>query len=384
MPDGLSWDDGLESWVVSDRALARQVLADPDSFSSRTSVRLGELYMTDQSRAEYRALTEFVQLWFVHADGDEHTSRRRPVQRMFSLAAVRSLEERVVAIVDECLDDLAAQQAPDLIPTVAEGVSGRVMAHVVGVGIEPGVLHTWSRHLSAFLAAMYRRDHAEKATDVMREMSACLTGSALWSRFPTDTPHERAVTTATLSMILFGGLETTAALLGSCVYTALGDPATWAMLKDAAEHDDPRVPARFVESILATRPPLRNVARVVTKDTTLAGARLAAGDLVFVPLADGATVFTESSAIDGIAEDGTSDADGAGERTGRHLAFGLGAHYCVGASLVRLEAATVLRRLAIRFPDARLAATPAVWGPNISYVGLDHLPLELGTREAVG
>ncbi|KAB1933413.1 cytochrome P450 [Micromonospora sp. ALFpr18c] len=384
MPDGLTWDDGLESWVVSDRALVRHVLGHPDSFSSRTSVRLGELYMTDQSRAEYQALTEFIQLWFVHTDGDEHTARRKPVQRMFSLAAVRSLEERVVAIVDECLDDLAAQQAPDFIPTVAEGVSGRVMAHVVGIDIEPGVLHTWSRHLSAFLAAMYRRDHAEKATDVMREMLACLTGSALWSRFPTDTPRERAVTAATLSMILFGGLETTAALLGSCVHTALGDAATWAMLKDAAEHDDPRVTARFVESILATRPPLRNVARVVTKDMTLAGAQLSAGDLMFVPLADGITVFTESSATDAVAEDDTSGANGDGERTGPHLAFGLGAHYCVGASLVRLEAATVLRRLATRFPDARLAAIPAVWGPNISYIGLDHLPLELDTRKAVG
>lgn len=382
MPDGLTWDDGLESWVVSDRTLARQVLANPD-FSSRTSVRLSELYMTDQSRAEYHALTEFLRLWFVHTDGDEHTARRKPVQRMFSPGMVRSLEERVVAIVDGCLDDLAAHEAPDFVPSVAEGVSGRVMAHIVGIDVEPAVLHTWSRHLSAFLAAMYRRDHAEKATEVMREMSACLTGSALWARFPADTPEERATTTATLAMILFGGLETTAALLGSCVHTALGDAATWTMLKDAAEHDEPAVTARFVESVLATRPPLRNVARVVTKDMTLAGAQLSAGDLLFVPLSAGTTVFTESSATGTVTEDDSDDSVDDSGRAGPHLAFGLGAHYCVGAPLVRLEAITVLRRLATRFPAARLAAAPAVWGPNISYVGLDHLPLDLGVREPV-
>lgn len=373
MPDGLSWDDGLECWVVSDRTLAGKVLASPD-FSSRTSVRLGELYMSDQSRAEYHALTEFIRLWFVHTDGDEHTTRRKPVQRMFSPGAVRSLEEQVEAIVNECLDELATQQAPDFVPAVAEGVSGRVMAHIVGIDVGPDVLHTWSRHLSAFLAAMYRRDHAERASEVMREMTACLTGSALWPLFPTDTAENRAATTATLAMILFGGLETTAALLGSCVHTALGDAATWTTLRHAAEHGESAVTARFVESVLATRPPLRNVARVVTKDMTLAGAQLAEGDLVFVPLSVGTTVFTESAETCPVT--GTDD-----EQAGPHLAFGLGAHYCVGAPLVRLEAATVLRRLAIRFPDARLAAAPAVWGPNISYVGLDHLPLDLGVRE---
>lgn len=371
MPDGLTWDDGLESWVVSDRALAGKVLAGPE-FSSRTSVRLSELYMSDRSRAEYHALTEFIRLWFVHTDGDEHVTRRKPVQRMFSPGAVRALEDRVEAIVDECLDELAAQQAPDFVPAVAEGVSGKVMAHIVGIDVAPDVLHTWSRHLSAFLAAMYRRDHAERASEVMREMSACLTESALWSRFPTDTAEDRAATTATLAMILFGGLETTAALLGSCVHTALGDPATWATLKHAAENGETAVTARFVESVLATRPPLRNVARVVTKDMTFAGARLAEGDLLFVPLSVGTTVFTESAE--------TCPVTGSDE-AGPHLAFGFGAHYCVGAPLVRLEAATVLRRLALRFPDAQLADAPAVWGPNISYVGLDHLPLDLGVRE---
>ena len=68
-------------------------------------------------------------------------------------------------------------------------------------------------------------------------------------------------------------------------------------------------------------------------------------------------------------------ADGAtGER---HNVFGFGPHYCVGAPLARLEATMLLRRFADRFPNARLAGDAAVWGDNLSYVGLDHLYVEL-------
>jgi cytochrome P450 len=358
---GMMWDDGLECWVVSDPALARVVL-NHQGFSSQTSKRLGELYMTEEARREHRDLTEFLRLWFVHTDGVEHIALRKPLQRMFSASFTRSLGPRVDAIVDACLDDLAADGRHDAVPAVAEGVSGRVMGHIVGVAREPAVLHTWSKTLSGFIAAMYRRDHARSAHRVMLEMAEALELSPALQGFPRDTPEDRARATATWAMILFGGLETTASLIGSCLLAVLDDPVLW----ERVRADRPGEVESLVESVLEKRPPLRNVGRVVARDFEFDGASLRAGDLVLVSLAGGGLFDTDLSDLPPVVE-----------HADRHLVFGHGVHYCIGAPLARLEAATVLRRFARRFPDAALAENAVEWGPNLAYVGLDHLFLDL-------
>jgi cytochrome P450 len=365
---GMDWDDGLECWIVSSPVLARQVLNHP-GFSSQTSARLCELYMTDEARQEHRALTEFLRLWFVHTDEPEHSQLRKPVQRLLSASYVRSIAPRITEIVDGCLDELASNHPHDVVPTVAEAVSGQVMAHIVGVDEEPAVLHTWSQTLSAFIAAMYRRDHAKSAHEVMLQMADSISRAPATEGFPRDTPDDLARTTATWAMILFGGLETTASLMGSTVLAVLSDPGLWESVKE----DRPGTVEAVVESVLEQRPPLRNVGRVVAHDLEFAGAELRAGDLVLVSL-DGGGLFTGQQPGQELAVCPVAD------RTQPHLIFGYGSHYCVGAPLARLEAATMLRRFALRFPDARLADNAAVWGKNLSYVGLDHLYLELGGR----
>ena len=358
---GLTWDDGLECWVVSDPGLARVVL-NHQGFSSQTTKRLGELYMTEESRLEQRDLTEFLRLWFVHTDGEEHAELRKPLQSLFSASYTRSLRPQVEAIVDACLDDLAAGVTHDAVPTVAEGVSGRVMGHIVGVPREPAVLHTWSRTLSGFIAAMYQRAHAQAAHRVMLEMTEALELSPALEGFPRDTPLERARTTATWAMILFGGLETTASLIGSCLLAVLDDPT----LRERVRADRPGETESLVESVLEKRPPLRNVGRVVARDLEFEGARLREGDLVLVSLAGSGLFDTDLANLASVAE-----------RADRHLAFGYGVHYCIGAPLARLEAAAVLRGFVRRFPHAALAENGVEWGPNLAYVGLDHLFLEL-------
>ncbi|MFJ4780720.1 cytochrome P450 [Streptomyces sp. NPDC088762] len=381
------WDEGLDCWVVADPRLAQQVLNHP-GFASGTFERSFQLYMTDAARAEYRELTEFLRLWFVQADAPEHMALRRPVQRMLSASYVRSLAPRIEEITDECLDDLAAAPRPsDVMPPVADGISGKVMAHVVGLDVPPPVLHRWSRTLSLFIGAMYRRDHALAAHRVMVEMSEALAGARAMEGFPVDTEEDRARTTATWAMCLFGGLETTASLLGSTVLTALGDRALW----DAVCREVPGAVEDLVESVLVSRPPLRHLGRVAAYDQEFAGVRLSEGDLVLVsltgenPLNDAdeapAAVCPVTGARTGAATDAVAGTDAGAKAVGggseRHLIFGHGPHYCVGAPLARLEAAILLRRLARRFPHARLAEEAAVWGPNLSYVGLDHLYVDL-------
>ncbi|MEU1516131.1 cytochrome P450 [Streptomyces sp. NPDC005811] len=357
----LAWDEDLECWVVADPRLARQVLHHP-GFTSGTFERSFQLYMGEAVREEYRDLTAFLRLWFVQTDAPEHTALRRPVQRLLSASYVRSLAPRVEEITDACLDALAASPPYDVVPAVADGISGRVMAHVVGVAEPPETLHRWARTLSLFIGAMYRRDHAAEAHRTMVEMTEALSRADAPRSFPQGTPEDRARTTATWAMNLFGGLETTSSLLASTVMDALAEPAVW----DAVREQRPGAAEEFVERVLQRRPPLRHLGRVVAYDQELAGESMRAGDLVLVSLTG-----------EGLLEE--TGGGGACPVTGdQHLVFGFGPHYCVGAPLARLEAAVLLRRFAARFPDARIAAETPEWGPNLSYVGLDHLYIELG------
>jgi pimeloyl-[acyl-carrier protein] synthase len=66
-----------------------------------------------------------------------------------------------------------------------------------------------------------------------------------------------------------------------------------------------------------------------------------------------------------------------GRRDNRHVAFSLGAHFCLGAVLGRLEAQITLQTLFARFPDIQLSKEPLVWRPNVLFRGLESLPVVL-------
>ncbi|MFD4998665.1 cytochrome P450 family protein [Streptomyces buecherae] len=366
---GLTWNKLMECWTVSDPAMARLILNHP-GFSSQTAARSHELYMTDMAREQYAELTEFLSLWFVHTDGPQHLKLRRPVQRLLSPSYVRSLGPQIEDYVDAALDELATQHPADFIPTVANQVPVQVISDVVGIEADPALVRRWSTDLSRFIAAMYRPDYAKAADITRREMSEWLATSSRVRSFPWETPEQRARSTATWATILFGGLETTFSLLGSVVLTALSSATTWASLQDEKSN----AVTELVESVLESRPPLRNVGRIVAGDQEFAGEKMLAGDLVLIALSD-SELFSQSAG--GPAGSRCPVAEPSDER---HLAFGAGSHYCPGASLARLEAATVLRRLAWRFPAARLSEHTAAWGANPAYISLEHLHIELGTE----
>jgi cytochrome P450 len=166
-------------------------------------------------------------------------------------------------------------------------------------------------------------------------------------------------------MILFGGLETTASLLGSVLLHILSHRRIGQAIHDG----EPGVTKTLVESVLETRPPLRNLARVVARNLSFADTPMQAGDLVLISLVGTDMLNNHSAAAEGCPMQSTNP--------WKNLSFGHGKHYCIGAPLARLEAAIVLHRFTTRFPDARLAENGAVWGSNPSYVGLDHLYVDL-------
>jgi cytochrome P450 len=147
-------------------------------------------------------------------------------------------------------------------------------------------------------------------------------------------------------------------LIGNAILAMLRQPLQWAALgADAA-----RAPA-VIEETLRYDPPVQLVGRIAAADMTIGGLDVAKGDVMMLLLAAAHRDPAEFDRPD------TFDPD---RGPLRHLGFGRGAHYCLGAPLARLEAGVALSAVTARFPEARLDSEPQ-YKSNVTLRGLSNL-----------
>ena len=168
--------------------------------------------------------------------------------------------------------------------------------------------------------------------------------------------HDEIISTCNL--LLIAGHETTVNLIGNAILAMLRNPIEW----DALSADAGRAPA-IVEETLRYDPPVQMVGRIALDDMAIGGIEVPTGDIMFLLLAAAQRDPAEFDRPD------TFDPD---RGTLRHLGFGRGAHYCLGAPLARLEAGAALSAVTARFPDARLDAEPR-YKSNVTLRGLSEL-----------
>jgi hypothetical protein len=166
--------------------------------------------------------------------------------------------------------------------------------------------------------------------------------------------------------LLIAGHETTTNLIGNALLCFLAHPD-----EQAAVTDDPTLLPGAIEEVLRFEPPIQRIRRVAADTCKLGGATIRAGDAVIPVLAaanrDPAR-FDDPDRFDVRRELGPS--------AQRHLAFGHGVHFCLGAPLARLEAPAAVRAVLERFPCAAMPAGFAPeWRPTINLRGLRSLPI---------
>lgn len=313
---------------------------------------------------------------FLILDPPEHTRLRRLVSRAFTARLVERLRSRVAAIVDALLAEIDGEV--DLIAALAHPLPVIVISEMLGVPPEDeDRFKIWSDLLARGLDPDFvvpaddltRRDRArEEFGDYFRDLAArrrSAPGDDLLSGLAAIEELSEEDLIATCVLLLVAGHETTVNLIANGTLALLRSPDQLAWFR---EH--PSSAPAVVEELLRYDPPVQLSARVALEDAELAGKPIRAGDMLMLLL--GAAnrdpeVFTDAERLD-VSRFVTE--------TPRHLAFGQGIHFCLGAPLARMEGQIALSRLVRR--ELSLSPEPLKYKDNLILRGLERLPVRVG------
>ncbi|BBZ50571.1 cytochrome P450 [Mycobacterium heidelbergense] len=319
---------------------------------------------------------------FLFLDPPDHTRLRKLVGKAFAPKVVTALQPEIGALVDGLLGRIADKGRFDVVEDFAYPLPVAVICRLLGVPLDDEPQFS---HASAVLAQALDpfstitgvppdvMDERMQAGTWLRDYFHDLIGrrrsrpgddllSALIAVDESGDQLTEEEIVSTCNLLLIAGHETTVNLIGNAVLAMLRDPVQWTALGA----DAGRAPA-VVEETLRYDPPVQLVGRIAAADMTIGGVDVPAGDVMMLLLAAAQRDPAEFDRPD------TFDPD---RGTVRHLAFGRGVHYCLGAPLARLEAGAALSALTARFPDARLAGEPQ-YKANVTLRGLSELSVAI-------
>nr|WP_142506293.1 cytochrome P450 [Melghirimyces algeriensis] len=312
------------------------------------------------------------------SDPPDHTRLRKLVQKGFTPRMVEGLRERIEKIAQTLLDQVQDRKQMDLIEDYAFPLPIIVICEMLGIPSEDrDQFREWSNTI------VDTTNHPEKFqmfSQQVREFTQYLQEMIEQKRkYPEDDLISRLVqvesegshlTEAELSSMIFllivAGHETTVNLIGNGGLALLEHPDQMEMLKSA-----PDLMEQAVEELLRYYSPVELATnRWAKEEICLRDTVISKGDMVIASIASANRDEEHFECPDEL--DIT-------RRENRHLAFGQGIHYCLGAPLARLEGQIALSNLIQRFPDLRLgvSADALRWRPSYLMRGLKTLPVLL-------
>jgi cytochrome P450 len=359
-------------YVLTRYADIEQVFQDPVTFSAAVA-QAPLVPLVPEAQQILLAGGHKPQPSMVSLDEPEHARLRKPAARAFSMKRVTALVPVIEATTARLLDAVGPAPEFDLVAALAFPLPANIVFSLMGV---PERDYAELKHWSGYRAALgWGRPAPEDQIEIAAGMAAYrgylrdlvdakagAPGDDLTSDLLViHRENPERLTLEEIASILFSlsfaGHETTTGLIGNTVRRLLEAPERWSAI--AA---DPGLIPGAVEETLRYDPSVPVWRRVTTRPVTLAGVELPAGARLFLWLAAAgrdAAVFTEPDVFDLHRPD-----------SGRHLAFGKGLHYCLGANLGKLEARIAVTALADRYPRLRLAPDQQLaFHPNISFRG---------------
>ncbi|MEV0056726.1 cytochrome P450 [Saccharopolyspora shandongensis] len=359
---------GNTAWVVTRYDDVRKILSDPRVSSDHRH----ENY--PQIMPGLREMRHDVPRSMIGMDAPDHTTARRAVLPEFTVKGLKPLKPRIQQIVDDCVQGMLAAGGPvDLVRALSFPVPARVICELLGI---PYADFDFFERCTVVLASRTTTDEErmrtltdlcglldELVTSKEKEPTDDLLGRQIAKRRAEGTlDHDAMVGLAFL--LVLAGHETTASMI------SLG---TLALLENPAEIEkivaDPRRIPAAVEEMLR----FFTISDIITSRTAMEDIEL--GDVV-IRAGEGVIALGYAANRDPEVFADPDEFDISREAR-RHMAFGFGAHKCLGKTLARMELAVVFDTLFRRIPGIRLAAPldEIAFKDEASIYGVHELPV---------
>jgi cytochrome P450 len=344
-------DDTLDRVVVTKAYDVEDVLADKtlsnDPFNARPTALAGM-----GLRPEDRGFMTLAQ-----ADGQDHTRLRRLLTKAFSARAINAMRPQIETITTSLLDAIDPREPFDLITAFASPLPSLVIANMLGLpDTDIANIKTWSDDLLLMLVPQKSEAEVQRMIAAIGNLDLCTTreiakrkaapSDDLIGALVTAEEHGDRLTDAEIinntRLLLSAGNITTTDLISNGVVTLLEHSDALSQLRA-----QPSLWPRTIEELLRYRTPVNFAMRQTLEDRQINGCPVHAGQTITTMLA---------SANHDPALHSAPDRFDIYRQQQKHFSFGGGAHFCLGASLARLEGEIAFAKLFGRFPKLRLAS----------------------------
>jgi hypothetical protein len=362
--DPVYWSDAIGGWLLTSYDDILASFKDTAHFSNENRLGKAVAYLASEKRADFKP---FIEHWatksLLHSDPPDHTRMRAVVTGEFTAKVVERMKPGIKETVDGLIDAVLARGRMDVVSELASPLPVNIISRILGVPrADRHFFRKWADALLSFQGVNKPgEEDLLRAQESIVEMRPYIRQMIedrrrqpqddLLSKFAAAEAEGGRISEpeliSTCGTLFVAGHETTIALISNTIYTLLSHPDQLELLRR-----NPDLLASTIEESLRYESPIPRQPRVMKGDAELRGRKLKQGDVVFQMLNAAnrdAAWFPDPDKFDIRRENN------------RHMAFGNGIHFCVGATLARAEAFIAVGAAIKRLPNLRLVGQKADW-----------------------
>jgi cytochrome P450 len=362
--DPVHWSDSIGGWILTRYDDMVTTFRDTSHYSNEGRLAKAVAYLPPESRAEFKTFEDhYRHKSLIHSDPPDHTRFRSLVTKAFNSRVVEAMRPRIQEIVNELLDAVQQAGRMDVIKDLAVPLPVTVLSEILGVPkSDVGLFKGWADDLLAFqgvnkpavevlqrsqkaivgirgyLGELLKEKRLHPGEDLLSQLAAAESEG--------DKLSESELLNSCITLLV-AGHETTTSLIGNGIDALLRHPDQWHLLQN-----DPTLLTAAIEEMLRYESPVARQPRLMKQEAEMGGKLLRQGEMVFQML---------NAANRDPAYFPDPDRFDIQRQNNRHIAFGLGIHFCVGAPLARAEGQIVFSTVMARLPKIRLVDEKPDW-----------------------
>jgi cytochrome P450 len=379
--DPIFWNAESRYWILTRYADIASMIQSEHLSSNRIAAHAGR--MPNAAKEHFRPFFQAVSSWMLMIDPPDHTRLRGLVNEAFTPRVVENMRALIQDLVNNMLSAKKEQGRMDILTDLANPLPATVIAEMLGVpATDQRQFKEWSDDIAVALSGIDTGGTKEELFALYElAQKSLLALSAYFKERVVELrlrPRENLLSAmaqaeeqgdrltehelfANCVLLMIAGHETTTNLIGNGILALLQNPG-----QREALSSNPDLIGSAVEELLRYDSPVQKMGRIALADIQIAGKQIEKGQLVCFSFAAGNRdpeqfEFPEQLDIT--------------RKPNRHLAFGHGLHYCVGAALARLEGQIAVNSVLRSLPGLELATDNLEWYRNFTLRGLKSLPV---------